>query len=256
MLLVLIMLGSAIWVSAFVVHVRWKAFGKRMSDFKKEKDGSLHRTGTRLKRVMTGESRMSRQTDRGRREEEGDLDTEQGLEVDNAREQTPPGRRGAPEMNLISSATGEKIHDSDDEELREGMHDSDSKVLKPGGRPNDQAKAPGITFAGNTYFGPAHQPPMVNATSRATNASGTSRDTQDSHARRRPLFSLSLNGVGALPSTTLRTSNDLQRAETTTSRLSPPQNPKADITKYIESITGWIARNSQCVKSMGMRALS
>lgn len=234
LLFVLIMLGSAIWVSAFVVHVRWKAFTKRMAVVVEErKRKRLERRSTsRLRRAMTWRSKRGADQEIGGDAEEEGKDEDEKADTDQpqGRDETPPGRRGAPEMNGISSTTGEKLDDSDND------------LLKPSeARDESRGRGPGITFREDTRFGPSHD--VSNAPTRTTTASGLSLAPQTSmQSRHRPLFTL--NGVGARPTTSLRPSFDLQRVQTGLSQA-PPKNPRGDISKYIDSIGGWVTRNSQ-----------
>lgn len=147
-------------------------------------------------------------------------------ETDNkgtARDLTPPARRGAPEMNGISSATGERL-------------DDESEIGSP--ISPDRSRNPGITFRDDTRFTPSH--PVTTGHS--------ARIPQPIRRQHSNLFSM--NGVGARPMTTLKTNTSLdlssypslQRPPTSDDMLS---EARKDITKYLDTATGWIARNSQ-----------
>lgn len=237
LLFLLILLGSAIWVSAFVVHVRRQAFTKRMAVVKEERQRKRleRRSTSRMRRAMSWGSRMI--------EDEGIVKANQPdgepakghINGSIERGETPPGRRGAPEMNGISGTTGEKIDDSEeDRSAQDTIHG-----ISP-------ERRQGITFRDDTRFGPSQARilPVSQAPTRMSTTSGLSHTSTQS--RHRPLFSL--NGVGANPVTSIRPSVDLlelQRVETSLSQQAPPKNPRGDISKYFVSISGWVARNSQ-----------
>ncbi|KAI7685792.1 hypothetical protein KC322_g12945, partial [Hortaea werneckii] len=137
LLFILIMLGSAIWVSSFVVLVRKHAFEKKFEDLvaRARAKSDRSRSRSRIRRVLTrrtSETPGNDDENNEMHERQGSDDSEekatpedqQGAEpqmystLDGARErsQTPPARRGGPEMNGISSITGQPVPESDDDE--------------------------------------------------------------------------------------------------------------------------------------------
>ncbi|TKA33183.1 hypothetical protein B0A50_00736 [Salinomyces thailandicus] len=227
LLFVLIMLGSAIWVSAFVVLLRKHAFEMKFEDIvaKARERRGRSRTGSRLSRSWTGRS-----GDRGPLDEESGKVQQQGsegsdgkdtseyegkaepevystLDGQDDRDPTPPGRRGGPEMNGISSATGMPLSD-------------DESIASP-----DRSTQPGITFRGDVNFAPHRLARSPDPVRRRTNT----------------LFSM--QGVGARPMSSLAPTSSLRGA---VSAVGPPRStPKHDISRYFESAAGWVARNSQ-----------
>ncbi|KAI6838399.1 TrkH-domain-containing protein [Hortaea werneckii] len=229
LLFILIMLGSAIWVSGFVVLVRKHAFEKKFEDMvarAREKRGRS-RSRSRIGRVWTRRASETAENDEERNElhdRQGSDESEskvtpedqQGTEpqmysaLDGVRErsQTPPARRGGPEMNGISSITGQPVPLSDDDE---------SKISRDRSR---------IAFRDDVRFSPRAGP-------------------QPKELRRRSSNIFSMNGVGARPMRSLAVSTSvgdplpripLQRAKT---------DGKYDISRYFESAAGWVSRNSQ-----------
>ncbi|KAK5171315.1 uncharacterized protein LTR77_004459 [Saxophila tyrrhenica] len=221
LLFVLIMLGSAIFVSAFVVHVRKRAFDEKFKIIKERERRS--RRG-RVKTWANGRLRgRSRET--GQDEELAEDDYEQGKIVSSQsvekRDETPPGRRGGPEMNGISGATGEP--------MPEDVSDDEGQPSKP----SSERSGPGIKFRDDTRFVPTR--------------TGTYLAPEPLRRRKTGLFSM--QGVGARPMSTLGTNTlpDLQSFPTVQRQGPPPkpQSPRYDISRYFETATGWIARNSQ-----------
>ena len=220
-LFVLIMLGSAIFVSAFVVHIRWKAFVKKFMDVKEKERRGRSRRG----RVKT----WARDAVKGRsRETLGDeeagtngVSNEKGDETDKkstVRDETPPARRGGPEMNGIDSATGLRL-------------DDESENLSP--ISPQLSRTPGITFRGDTRFTPSHP-------------AATGNESQAPQPIRRQHSGLFvMNGVGARPMVTLRTNTSMSLSSYPSLRRQPSAEPKKDISKYLETVEGWISRNSQ-----------
>lgn len=96
LLFLLIMLGSAIWVSAFVVHVRWKAFTRRMAAVKEERRRKRleRRSTSRVWRAMSWGTRRGADEEVGHQNEKAVEDEEKNGETTAERDLTPPGRRG------------------------------------------------------------------------------------------------------------------------------------------------------------------
>ncbi|TKA80167.1 hypothetical protein B0A55_03601 [Friedmanniomyces simplex] len=245
LLFVLIMLGSAIWVSAFVVHVRKRAFERKFRDViearkQKRRGRSRSRSGLRswsIGRRSTEGVRnhtINEKTDdkdfadsngsgESHKDEDGGdipkpystLDGADGTH-ELARDLTPPARRGGPEMNGFSSTTGDVISDTESE---------------PAVSPNTERA--GIKFAGDTRF---------------------ARGQQSAHAvqpvRRRGSNLFSMQGVGARPSSSIGPSSPI-RAPTAYSQAvdaamsQAPAKSRGDVGQYFDSVGGWIARNSQ-----------
>lgn len=207
LLFLLIMLGSAIFVSAFVVHVRQRAFDRKIVDLK-ERQSRLGRVKTWTGDRLRGRSRESRFTTRsGDAVSQADNDAEK-------RDETPPGRRGGPEMNGISSKTGERLERAD--------------TTSP-----ERSRGPGISFRADTRFGPS------------TDAAPGSPQAM----RRRHSNIFSMQGVGARPMSTLRTNSSLDLQTFPSLQRGGPdfqlQSARRDISRYIDTATGWISRNSQ-----------
>ncbi|KAI6880965.1 TrkH-domain-containing protein [Hortaea werneckii] len=235
LLFILIMLGSAIWVGSFVVMVRKHAFEKKFEDLvARARAKSVRSRGrSKIRRVLTRrasetvgngdegnglhERQGSDESDEKATPEEKPTPEDQQAPaqqmynpLDGARErsQTPPARRGGPEMNGISSITGQPVPDSDDEE---------SKTSPDRNR---------IAFRDDVRFSPRAGP-------------------RPRELRRRSSNVFSMNGVGARPMRSLAVSTSvddsyprvpLQRAKT---------GGKHDISRYFESAAGWVSRNSQ-----------
>ena len=227
----LIMLGSAIWVSSFVVHVRKRAFEKKLKDVIAQ--GKHTRGRSRSRHGLSGSWSMGRRSSEASRQEELQDLAEKGepanahdlenlpagddmtrpfstLNGQDDRSQTPPARRGGPEMNGISSKTGEVLSETESEQ-----------VVSP-----DRSTQPGITFRGDTRFAPAHQSP------------------QSPRPRSNSIFTM--QGVGARRTSSLQPSSPMYEDDL---QLPPPQQPSArsrgDIGQYFEAVGGWLGRNSQ-----------
>ncbi|KAK1822944.1 hypothetical protein LTR12_002666 [Friedmanniomyces endolithicus] len=245
LLFLLIMLGSAIWVSAFVVHVRKRAFERKFADViearkQKRRGRSRSRSGLRswskgrrstevAQDVVVDEKIGDNQTSESNGSDESHKDDD-GQEIPKpytaldggddmhelSRDLTPPARRGGPEMNGLSSLTGDVISDSGSE---------------PAVSPN--LERAGITFAGDTRFIRGQQPPHTSQP-----------------ARRRGSNLFNMQGVGARPSSRIGPSWPMtaptaysQAVDAAMSHA--PAKGKADIAQYFDSVGGWIARNSQ-----------
>ncbi|KAI6995489.1 TrkH-domain-containing protein [Hortaea werneckii] len=229
LLFILIMLGSAIWVSSFVVLVRKHAFEKKFEDLvaRARAKSDRSRSRSRIRRVLTRRTsetagnddenkEMNKRQNSDESEEKATSEDQHGTEpqmystLDGTRErsQTPPARRGGPEMNGISSITGQPVPESDDDE---------SKTSRGRNR---------IAFRDDVRFSPRAGP-------------------RPRELRRRSSNVFSMNGVGARPMRSLAVSTSvddpfprfpLQRAKT---------EGKHDISRYFESAAGWVSRNSQ-----------
>jgi hypothetical protein len=157
---------------------------------------------------------------------------DEDLETNEKRDETPPARRGGPEMNGISGMTGEQLDTgTSDDEGESAKHEPNANT--PQGVEKDATQ--GITFRGDTRFGP----------NRSTAVSHSSSQ----RIRRTHSNIFSLQGVGARPMSSLRTSTSLdfqslpslQRSQT----AAPPKHSRKDISKYFDTAAGWVARNSQ-----------
>lgn len=246
LLFLLIMLGSAIFVSAFVVHVRRHYFERKFKDvIEKERERvrrsrgrstsrrrrtfSLHRVSTRnLAEGSTPEDANEKKDGSSEGTGEDDIskiaDDVHAPDLKNAspeRDLTPPARRGAPEMNGISSQTGDRVDNavaSDDEEPEPEPLQSPSRS----GYGN-------IKFSEDTRFRP------------------TSASAAAPRQRRKPSF-LSMQGVGARPNAASFSRTTSLSIEPAVSRArSEHEAPDArhDISKFFTATGGWISRNSQ-----------
>lgn len=241
LLFLLIMLGSAIFVSAFVVQVRRTAFEKRFKDviqaqrqsraksqrqsrgrstsrrrtFSLRRGDSSADNGAKLadETVMdpTGDSSDKHQSDSSTTP--GAVALGRDAEIDSARDQTPPARRGEPEMNRVSSEASRPYG-----------------VADPPHSP-DRSSNPGITFRKDTRFGPSTIP--------------SSPPTR--HRRLNSL--LSLQGVGARSSASLDApTNGRPLSSTSGAAISDSAfvpRTRGDVGRYFESVGGWISRNSE-----------
>lgn len=227
LLFLLIMLGSAIFVSAFVVHVRRSAFEKKFSEIKERRESRKTRALARVKTWTTKSSKLSQEKAIGDEEnaaEKDKVDIEHangGPALDRvkgttlSRFDTPPERTGGPEMNRTPSYLAAQAGNA------KGAQNGDADPLK--------AKA--ITFRGDTNFNPARQLTQLN------------------HRQGTGVFSM--QGVGARPTTSFRVSTStslpsspsLPRTPTTTQSKKP--GDRFDISQYFDSAVGWISRNSQ-----------
>ncbi|GAB7364642.1 hypothetical protein MBLNU230_g5445t1 [Neophaeotheca triangularis] len=230
LLFVLIMLGSAIFVSAFVVLVRKRAFRKKFEDVIMEQRARRDRVREESRSVS-----RARGWNMNRRGGKNVVDEEKAAEdakladstadptepdmldgvIEDSRERdlTPPARRGAAEMNGISSKTGERISIGD------------AQVLVS---PIEARQGGGITWRGDTRTGPPNRtldlPPVL-------------------MKRQRTL--LDFSGVGARPLANFSTIQPGVTLARYDSGLTPKPKSRGDITQYIHEATGWISRNSQ-----------
>ena len=230
-LLLLIFVGSAIWVSGFVVLLRRHAFEKKLGDvLEQRRERERRRSASRgRRRTWSSMGRRSSRASRSVHEaqdneataqdpEEKPSDTstreESKDEKPRARSVTPPARAGGPEMNGISSLTGEPLDRTD----------SPEDVPRV---PQSPAQTSGIQWRSDTNFNP-RQPARPHTSSRKV---------------RTGLFNA--QGVGARPSASLQpslsrhTTDQIERSTTATA------HPQRDITRYLETMGGWISRNSQ-----------
>lgn len=177
-LFLLIMLGSAIFVSAFVVWVRRASFEKKFDDIYERRKQKRGRSWSRPGRSWTLSRRNTDVQDSSKpedtNEEKGNSQdtTEEGDAIQTAKERsvTPPARRGGPEMNGISSETGEKLDRADTlDEYADGPRN----------------REPALQFRSDTVFN-----------RRAATQSPVS-------TRRRPQILFNAQGVGARPSASL-----------------------------------------------------
>ena len=255
LLFLLIMLGSAIFVSAFVVHVRKSAFERKISDVKEMQRQKRGRSRSRgrswsLRRrsqdvSVDAESGNPSTTNNGESVATADesraavkvpLSLLDGARDDENRDLTPPARTGGPEMNGFPSSRIGRMNSN-------VISDSESEVQQSPSRANPQ----GITFRGDTRFVQGnniyhHQLPP---------------STPSSQQRRRGSGSIfNMQGVGARPRSSLvptspaRLSSEKSHfapldggADAT--RPAPLVKGHGNISQYFESMGGWIARNSQ-----------
>lgn len=213
-LFLLIMLGSAIFVSAFVVVVRRAAFEKKFKDVyerRKQKRGrswSRHGRAWSLSRRTT-EDHDTAPVEENIRENGDSEDTIEGsAQAPKERSVTPPARRGAPEMNGISSETGEKLDRMDTLEER---HEDQGL----------RSRTPALQFRSDTVFDRRHGSPV---------------------STRRHQIMFNAQGVGARPSASLDLANV---GRPPSADLSVHPESRGDISRYFESMEGWISRNSQ-----------
>ncbi|KAK4542812.1 hypothetical protein LTR36_006188 [Oleoguttula mirabilis] len=228
LLFLLILLGSAIWVSAFVVHVRKTAFEK---EFRVVVDRARERRGRSGSRRMRSWSLSRRSTDAapsGVPPEKQDTDSQPSDTPEllaqedarphstldgQARDQTPPARRGGPEMNGISSKTGDAL----------SHFDSEPQPASPPTSPTRSTQT-GIVFRGDTRFAPSSH--------------------ASQHTRQRSSSIFTMQGVGARPTSSLQPMSPV-RQETTPPLPPPSTKSGGDASKYFDSVGGWISRNSQ-----------
>lgn len=238
LLFLLIMLGSAIWVSGFIVQVRRKAFETRFEVIAKQK-AERARSRSRGRRARTWNS-SRRSTDLQRNDEEAAREKEKDKEnvkpesnssatasdekdaeesrqamdqLDHdsnfERQLTPPARRGGPEMNALGTTAF-----------------SDSEEETP------HSAAPGITFRGDTRFPPSTQsagPPQA-PRQRGGSAFFTMQGVGARPGSSRDFASPTRAGPGV----------SFERAYTLRHEKS-----EGEIGKHFHSAGGWIARNSQ-----------
>ncbi|KAK3674136.1 hypothetical protein LTR78_005983 [Recurvomyces mirabilis] len=228
----LIMLGSAIWVSGWVVLVRKATFERKFKDIIEERKRRRGRSRSR--------SRIRTWT-RGRRS--GDLQRSETSETQEKREDTD--QEGSAEHSKEESTEKVEPYSSlDGTHDRDGAHDySAERDLTPPGRrggpemddelpspdilPEDpSATSPhrGITFAGDTRFSaqtPGQQPLPVK--------------------RRRNSNLFNMQGVGARPSSSLGPQSPL-RASLSQER---PELQPFPTGRHYKDFSGWLARNSQ-----------
>jgi Trk-type K+ transport system membrane component len=255
LLFILIILGSAIWVSAFVVQVRKRAFEKKFRIVVEEqnrrrrearsrsrerglkKTWSLGRTSRSAETKAVGDATQAQNKGAGDAEDaeesnekanhedgsdksNGKDKTEHGSDdaamLDGNRDgaETPPERRGAPEMNGISSQSGNAL---------DHVRSADSQSQHPG------SPQPGITFRDDTRFASPPSPRMQ------------SPYTTRTHRRRGSLFSV--DGVGARPNSSLEISSPVHITIADDAARGRPTSAR-DAPKTI-STKGWVSRNSQ-----------
>ena len=238
-LFVLIMLGSAIWVSAFVVYVRMKAFEK---EFLAIRSTTEKRGRPSFRRVRSWASGSSRRSNR-----DPVPDEEGGMEKDgdDRQENGNIAKPADSEVTLDVDGTNEQDKDGDDTRAMNGttpesddLNGSPSKSNTLETTASNSSRKPHIAFASTTRPSKPSQP------------------TQPTLRRQNSRLSnlLAINGVGARPMTSLRTSTSrptsiasglpfLPPLESNLTRAQLKSQPGID--KYFESATGWIARNSQ-----------
>lgn len=242
LLFVLILIGSPVFVSAIIVHIRWKAFVRRFVDIKEkeERRRGLHRVKTWASNAARGRSRTTLGVD----EEAGakdDFKTDDRAESNRAVDRTE-GEKGGSQLNV------DVAQDVDTSSATGGTSNKERETSSPVSPATTRTQ--GIQFADDTRFAPSR----ALSTSRMSHTSHTSHTSQTTQpARRRTNNLFSFTGVGARPGVNLRpeTSFDLSSPPTPTSLSRAPTNAdtnphaRRDISKYLDSPQGWIARNSQ-----------
>ncbi|CAK3950479.1 high-affinity potassium transport -like [Lecanosticta acicola] len=229
-LFLLVIIGSAIWVSAFVVLLRRHAFEKKFGEVveRRREREKRRRSGSRgHRRASWSISRRSSraalslpaaqvdETSAQPAEKPSDSSSrdEYNEESPMPRSVTPPARAGGAEIYGFSSETGEPLN----------RIDSPEHVAR---EPQSAAQASGIQWRSDTVFKPSRP----------------SRSPTSPRKIRTGIFSA--QGVGARPTASLEAT--LSRHSTgQTDRPSGPVNPKRDVNRYLESMGGWISRNSQ-----------
>lgn len=240
LLFLLILAGSPVFVSAFVVHVRKKAFERRFLDEKeRRKKGLGRRTISKVKTWAIGDAEP-RATSRPPDGEPGERKPETPDEQTStpptledgaplSEELTPEERRGGPGMNRTDSITNY---------FPDGASSNGEPKADPADSPPTDAHPRAIVFSDDTKFAPARA-------GHPTSAVSAMRPPRRQHSG---LFSM--QGVGALPSTAFHHSTALDvapalgfsRTETTFSS----NTRHGDISRYLPSAAaGWISRNSQ-----------
>lgn len=217
-LFLLIILGSAILVSSVVVGVRRAAFEQKFKDIFEKRKQRRGRSWSRHGRTWSF-SRITTEVQDGSVlrttvNEHGNLEhtANSSDDITKVRSLTPPARRGAPEMNGISSETGEKL----DLERAETLEEHDL-----------QHREPALQFRSDTVFHRHH-----NSQSPVS-------------LRRRPHHMFNAQGVGARPSASLDLATSGRPPSTAHSVASIHPTSRGDIGRYFESVEGWISRNSQ-----------
>ena len=228
-LFLLIMIGSAIFISAIVVHIRLKAFAVKMAHVKKERQ-------RRLNRVRTwASSAVSRRRTTLGDEEIGPGDATHGGD-DVVADGESDKKDGAGDE---SSTTTKPALDSIDTFVGSGESSTtDNNALSPNSLLPIASRTQGISFANDVRFG------------RSTGTRISRASTSSQQKKRNPRGLFTFTGVGAQPWVNLRTNASLdvtspaalQRAPTDTDVIT---KARRDITKYIDDAQGWIARNSQ-----------
>ena len=236
-LFLLILLGSAIFVSGFVVHVRRRAFERKFSDVAAEREKRHTRSHSRNRTWSFRRKSFDATSSTEKHANDGSKMTGESTSSDfphtlirapsetrdegaPARPETPPARRGEPEMNGISSRTGEHLTDDF------AIADSDGEDATLASRSTTQA----ITFRGDTRFTAGHHasPPQ--------------------QPRRPRLSFLSMQGVGARPESSIR-----PRTRDRSSDILPDHPERSDQAEPatiggrwpLDTKRGWSGRNSQ-----------
>ena len=224
LLFILIMLGSAIFVSAFVVHVRRAAFEQKFKAVIEERRQKRGRTWERGRTWARG--RRSTEDHRegeniGESEKQiSDNEPANGFEKRDNPDPSSFHQRRTLEMDGITSTTEGNVGQIASQD------DSQDRFS-----PKRENTAAGITFSPDTRF----EPP------RAFPRSLSRRPSQTS------LFSM--QGVGARPSSSLRVTGSAYRDPDTTMNRSASSfaHPKSrgEVERYFDTVEGWIGRNSQ-----------
>ncbi|KAK5017583.1 hypothetical protein LTR16_001441 [Cryomyces antarcticus] len=230
LLFLLILLGSAIFVSAFVVHVRRRAFENKFKIIIEEhrekvrrmRSGSQGRFSMSLARGNSQIAAEAEETARGRTPSKVQGPYRQTVvaearghvleALDTARDLTPPERRGGPEMNRLP---GTLLHGNE-----HAVEDDDTGVVA--GSQRSGSRDDHLKF----HAGAAFQPSL---------------SRYGIHHRHSRLSFLSMTGVGARSAVGLQRLTPISFAELTAGRNHPTGKSTR---KYFHS-DGVISRNSQ-----------
>lgn len=218
-----IMLGSAIWVSIFVVHVRRAAFQKKLAVLVAMRQ---ERRGRSLQRLPWTRNWGRRMVEEGRRGDDGDMEMGPAVQEEKSEEWQMRGRNLTEGKAMTSH---ENLEGAMEEEGNDDTAVPTERSLTPperSGGPEmnmadppspDRGHLPGITFRDDTRFVRANSP------------------VHPSHRRRSSLFSM--DGVGARPGSSL--------PALSSSGSRKPNSKYGEVSAYFASAAGRIARNSQ-----------
>lgn len=212
-LFLLIIFGSAIFVSAVVVWARRRSFEKKLISFSEaqRKEDKRGRSGSRGRRRTWSGLVRSRPRDEelyvGENVDRDDFAIIEEEKISSAQDRslTPPARRGAPEMNGISSNTG---------------------LLLERERGSTMLSSSNVHFPPDTVF--EHRRDALSPVSILP--------------RRRNFFHA--QGVGARPSASLHTMSPAPPSIAPTEMPVRPSNHGIKA-RYFDSVNGWTGRNSQ-----------